>query len=278
MPSGGLKHSLPSLQVSLSPLTSKHQKMWPRSHMQQHWALQTEAPSAPSPALLPPPLPEQALGLFPAGLSDGATDTSVLAALSLHQQPAAPMKFPRLCCSQLLPSAHSSKPQNGTNPMWSNASLVSVFFQRTERKGYAGGYLWACQACCSLQKVLSGFLPHWGRDGASAGEGQLRLWGLSCQPRGISSILTGMVASHRATPAASLAPALTGYKSGSFLSRKGLGTHVLLLPWAQPWHPSNFLQDTRTQVWILPCQFIFPLPWIVECLLLALVLSVKCHT
>lgn len=71
----------------------------------------TQPCSAPSSSLL-----SRHWGCFQLGLSHGATDTSALAALSLHQQPAAPMKFPRLCCSHLSPSAHSSKPQNGTNP------------------------------------------------------------------------------------------------------------------------------------------------------------------
>lgn len=117
----------------------------------------TQPCSAPS-----PPPPEQALGLLPAGLSDAATDTSVLAALSVHQQPAAPMKFPRLCCSQLLPSAHSSKPQNGTNPVWSNASLVSVFsFRGQKGKGtrwdiYEPVRLAALTRKCSQVSFLTG--------------------------------------------------------------------------------------------------------------------------
>lgn len=143
--------------------------------------------------------PEQALGLFPAGLSDGATNTSVLAALSLHQQPAAPTKFPRLCCSQLSPPAHSSKPQNGTNPTWSNASLASLFaFKGQKGKGtrwdiYEPVKLAALTRKCSQVSFLAG-------EGTEQVLGKGSLWGLSCQPWGISSIVTGMVASHSWKP------------------------------------------------------------------------------
>lgn len=76
--------------------------------------------------------------------------------------PLHPWNSPSLCCSRLSPSAHSSKPQNGTNPMWSNASLVSVFsLKGQKRKGtrcdiYEPVKLAALTRKCSQVSFLTG--------------------------------------------------------------------------------------------------------------------------
>lgn len=124
---------------------------------------QREAPSAPSPAPLP--------SVFSSQMGNRAGSSSpdrwrlrylmrVLAALCqphcIHEIP------PSLSCSRLSPSAHSSKLQNGTNPMWSNAFLVSVFsFKGQKGKGtwcdiYEPVKLAALTRKCSQVSFLGG--------------------------------------------------------------------------------------------------------------------------
>lgn len=205
----------------------------------------------------------------------------VLAALCqphcIHEIP------PSLSCSRLSPSAHSSKLQNGTNPMWSNAFLVSVFsFKGQKGKGtrcdiYEPVKLAALTRKCSQVSFLGGE----GTEQAPGKGSRLRGgWASSSRCLPICNGHSGIMQSPPTPPAWPQRWQVAN--GGGFLSRKSLGTHqVPLQPCFQPWHPSSFLQGRRRWVWILSWQLLFPTSPEDKCtvkrFLFAFFLNITCH-
>lgn len=124
--------------------------------------------------------------------------------------------------------------------------------------------------------MLSGFLPHWGRNRASAGEGQLYSWELHYHLQGISPFIVGMVASCRVLPTASLAP---GCQSEGVCEQKGSGDAASTIPTLSSTRALKHLSAGQE----MGLNFVLAAPFPqfpgkeVKCLLFAFFLNVRCH-